>query len=275
MSKMISLYGGDVRLEFDPARHAYTWNGKFIPGVTSILRILDKPALIQWAANMAAEYVLDALPLDDSTPIHLDVLKDVCKEAKSAHRRISKDAADVGTVVHAFAERALVEQRVKLPQDPLARKGAEAFLGWLHATEHHAINVERMVFSKTHYYAGTCDFYGHIAGKVCVMDLKTSSGLYPEMLLQIAAYAIAISEETGEQINDGWIVRLCKKTGKCEPYHIAITQTLRDAFLRVLDTHRAMENVDGILKEVKTNYSDLKRNLKWQTSMKSSEAAQL
>jgi hypothetical protein len=31
-------------LEFDPVAHAYTWAGQFVPGVTSILKCLDKPA---------------------------------------------------------------------------------------------------------------------------------------------------------------------------------------------------------------------------------------
>src|SRR4029077_10413652 len=124
---------------------------------------------------------------------------------------------------------------------------------WYHKTKINCVQSERMVFSKHWYYAGTCDFYGFIDGKRCVMDLKTSSGLYPEMLLQIAAYAIAITEETGEPINDGWIVRLCKKTGKCEPYHIPITNGLKDAFLRVRETHEAMQKVEQQTEEVKTN----------------------
>ncbi len=246
MPKTISLYNGDVTLEFDAVKHAYRWGEKLIPGVTRIIGILDKPALVQWAANMASEYFRDQLNMPGARDIEI-----ICKEAKTAHRRLSKSATDTGKEVHAFAERALVDHRIKMPEEAQARKGAEAFLGWLHATEIRPISVERMVFSKKHYYAGTCDYYGHIYGKLAVMDLKTSSGLYAEMLLQLAAYSIAISEETGEPINDGWVVRLDKKSGKCEPYHIPITNGLRDAFLRVREAHSALQHVETTLKEIK------------------------
>ncbi len=56
-----SLYGNTVTIQlgnFGRKRHAYWWleNQMFVPGTTSITRILDKPALIPWAAKMAAEH---------------------------------------------------------------------------------------------------------------------------------------------------------------------------------------------------------------------------
>ncbi len=260
MSASVSLYGGDVRLTFDDALHAYTahlkntsalTDGKFVPGVTKILGCLDKPALIQWAANMAGDYPLVEFDRQQLSSIDRDGLAYLCKEAKTAHRKFSKAATDIGKEVHAFAERALVDQRVKMPIDPQARKGAEAFLGWLHATDMQPINIERMCFSQTHWYAGTCDFYGHINGDMAVMDLKTSSGLYPEMLFQLAAYAIAISEETGERIDHGWIIRLDKKTGRCEPHYIPLRQKLKSGFLSVKAAYDATKVADALVDEVK------------------------
>lgn len=256
MTKLIKLYGGDVTLEFDERLHAYRWREKdlLVSGVTKIIGILDKPALVQWAANMACDYIGAAMLVDGGARVlgRLEI-ETLLKEAKTAHRRTSKEATDIGKEVHAFAERALVDRRVTWPTDPKAKKGAEAFMSWLHATNIEPIAVERMLFSRHWYYAGTTDFYGFIDGERCVMDLKTSSGLYPEMLLQLAAYAIAIEEETHEDIADGWIVRLCKKTGKCEPYHINITQGLKDAFLRVRETHEALQKVEALTEEVRTN----------------------
>ena len=250
MTKVTALYGDEVHLEFDERLHAYRWREKdlLVSGVTKIIGILDKPALVQWAANMASEYILENTP---QWPVMWDDFIQTCKEAKTAHRRTSKEATDIGKEAHTFAELTFKQREVPYPTDPKSRKCAEAFMDWRYATEIKAIDVERMVFSKHWYYAGTCDFYGHIDNKRCVMDIKTSSGLYPEMLLQLAAYSIAISEETGEKIDDGWIVRLDKKTAKCEPYHIPITNGLRDAFLRVRETHEAMQKVDVQLAEIK------------------------
>ena len=247
--KSVSLYAGDVRLEFDETLHAYRWGEKLVPGVTKIIGILDKPALVQWAANMAAEYIGAQLFGEAARPV--TEIPAILNEAKTAHRKLSKSATDIGKEVHSFAERALVEQRVKLPKDPQTRKGCEAFLTWLHATDMKPINVERMVFSRMHYYAGTCDFFGHINGELCVMDLKTSSGLYREMPIQLAAYAVALQEETGERIDHAWIVRLDKKSGKCEPLYIPMRQSLKSAWLDVRKAYDATKLADALVEEVK------------------------
>ncbi len=51
-----SLYGGKVELMFEAYGHKYTINGKKVISVTSALNIISKPALVGWAARMAAEY---------------------------------------------------------------------------------------------------------------------------------------------------------------------------------------------------------------------------
>lgn len=253
MTRLVSLYSGSVKLEFNKVKHAYMWEGKFIPGVTSILKLLDKPALVQWAANMACEHVRNKLLVERKGEyVPSRELSDCLQEAKTAHRRLATSGANIGTQVHKLAERALVDKRVSMPTDPEVRKGAEAFMGWLHSAKPEPIDCERIVFSKHWYYAGTCDMYGRVDGKLCVLDFKTSSGLYLEMLLQIAAYAIALEEETGERIDDGWIIRLDKKTGKCQPYHIPILRRYRDAFLRVREAHELItkigDEIDGLRK---------------------------
>jgi CRISPR/Cas system-associated exonuclease Cas4 (RecB family) len=224
---------------------------------------------------MAADYISSGYieRAERGEPMETSAFLSLCQEAKSAHRKFSKSATDIGKEVHAFAERALVEQRVTMPQDPQARLGAEAFLGWLHSTEIKPISIERMLFSKAHFYAGTCDFYGHINGELCVMDLKTSSGLYREMPIQLAAYAVALEEETGEHIDHSWIVRLDKKTGKCEPHYIPLRQSLKNAWLAVLEAYRATKLADELVEEVKA-HSKQGTRATW-TSIQSSLVAEL
>ena len=253
--KTISLYGGEETLEFDERAHAYKWKGKFVPGVTSILKILDKPALVQWAANCAVQYITRGFmeKREAGDELETTAFLSLCQEAKTAHRRISREATNVGSLVHQFAERVLVDRRAPLPSDPQAAKGAEAFLSWFHAHNIEPVYVERMILSRTWYYAGTVDFVGKIDGEFCVLDFKTSSGLYLEMILQLAAYAVAITEETNEPINTGWIVRLDKKTGRCQTYNIPLTSQVKDAWLRVKEAHETVgkieEQLDGLRKQ--------------------------
>ena len=256
MGKSIKLYAGEVTLEFDDAKHAYFWLEKGLPvaGVTSILRVLDKPALVQWAANSAVEYIYtgwrNAMESDDGI-LEPTAFAALCQEAKTAHRKISKAATDIGSVVHKFAEQVLVDSRSAMPSDSQAAQGAAAFLEWFHAHTIEPIHIERMVFSRTHFYAGTVDLFGKIDGELCVLDFKTSGGLYLEMPLQLAAYAVALEEETQERIDNSWIIRLDKKTGKPTPYYIPLRRDLKDAWLRVREAHRAVKRVDELLEEVK------------------------
>ena len=48
-----------MSLQFQPKAHRYRLDGKAVPGVTTILGVLDKPALPKWAAGAVAEYVAD------------------------------------------------------------------------------------------------------------------------------------------------------------------------------------------------------------------------
>lgn len=250
--KTLSLYNGEETLEFDERAHAYKWKGKFVPGVTSILRLLDKPALVQWAANCAVQYITDGFlqKREAGDELETSSFLSLCQEAKTAHRRISREATNVGSAVHEFAERVLVDRRAPLPSDPQAAKGAQAFLSWFHTHNIEPVHVERMVLSRRWYYAGTVDFFGKIDGETCVLDFKTSSGLYLEMILQLAAYAVALEEEGHQGIKTGWVARLDKKTGKPNAYKIPLTQGVKDAWLRVKEAHETVgkieEQLDGL-----------------------------
>lgn len=240
---MPKLYGGEVTIDFDVRKHAYTCDGKFIPGVTSILKRLDKPPLIQWAANMAAEH------FRDNWRAGCD-LEALCKEAKGAHRRMSRDAADLGSIVHKFAEGVLLGQNPPMPEGP-ASKGCNAFLDWLERNHVEVIDSERIIFSRDDWYAGTTDLFGVINGKLTVADLKTSSGLYPEMLLQTAAYIRAIEEETKERVEQRMIIRLDKKTGDFEVYAFPYSE-------RDVQCFRLLVQVDRFLKQLETEMEQRK-----------------
>ena len=43
---------------FDEKRHRYYLDGKAMTGCTTVLGVIAKPALIQWAADKAAAYAL-------------------------------------------------------------------------------------------------------------------------------------------------------------------------------------------------------------------------
>lgn len=82
-------------------------------------------------------------------------------------------------------------------------KWAEVVNGDIHATE-------LKVISRQHAYSGTLDAVGTFDGKPMLFDWKTSSRIYPDMDLQLVAYAQAYKEQTGVQLKQGMIVHVSK-----------------------------------------------------------------
>ena len=58
-----------MKFEFKEKTHKYKIDGKKILGTTTVLGMINKPALIQWAANLSAAY---ALSLDKAEGVDLE-----------------------------------------------------------------------------------------------------------------------------------------------------------------------------------------------------------
>lgn len=237
----------DGILEFDSRRHAYTFNGTPVPGCTTILRRIGKgDTLIQWAASQAAEHVLASFEEGMSRS---DIVR-ICGDAKMAWNTARKEAADIGANVHAYAEAVLLGETPPKLLTPEAEAGASAFESWLREHMVRPVAVERRVFSKAHFFAGTTDLVCHIGKRLSVVDFKTSSGIYPEYALQLAAYRLAYCEEQGFEPNedapvDRWVIRVDKKTGAFESRQYRRHLLHQRAFLEVLALHRSLQDMEA------------------------------
>jgi hypothetical protein len=86
------------RLNFESKGHRYYLDGKPLTGVTTIIGILDKPALIQWSANQAVDFIEDKLESGlGLTGFDLD-------EARKAWTRKRDKAGDIGSLCHSWIE---------------------------------------------------------------------------------------------------------------------------------------------------------------------------
>lgn len=226
------------KLEFDEGAHAYRWAGQFVPGVTTILSCIGKPALIPWAAGCASDHWRMAVKegRTDYEAVH--------KEAKSAHRKKAKDAADIGQNVHLYAECYFKKKELPPLLTDQAKRGVEAFHKWMDSHKVKILASERRIFSKQYYYAGTCDFVAEVDGIMGVGDIKTSSGIYPEMRFQTAAYQHALEEEKGIKFPVRWIVRFDKKTGDFEAKDFYSFDTDFQGFNSALILHRILQEME-------------------------------
>lgn len=224
-------------LVFDEEKHAYTWAGEFVPGVTTILQCLGKPALVPWAAGMAANHWLEAIK---SGRTDFDVIH---KESKSAHRKKAQDAADIGQNVHQYAECWFKKQTLPELKTDQAKHGVDAFHKWLDAHKVEILASERRIFSQQYHYAGTTDFVAKIDGELGVGDIKTSSGIYPEMRFQTAAYQHALQEEKDMKFDVRWIIRFDKKTGEFEAKSFYDFDLDFNGFSAALTLHRTLQTI--------------------------------
>jgi hypothetical protein len=195
---------------------AYEFNGIEYPSVTTITGILDKPALIQWAANCAVDYVAGNLDRLKSDNVHEG--EAVLTEARSAHKNVKDEAAGNGTLVHRAIELYINHEPY---EDLLATEEAKtafsAFLSW--EDKNHVLweKTECEVVSEKHGYAGRFDAIATINGHRYLLDFKTSSGVWPEMRWQVCAYRQAYNEmleEGQETIENLAILHLDKETGE-------------------------------------------------------------
>lgn len=93
--------------------------------------------------------------------------------------------------------------------------------------------IERHLISKKWGFQGTPDRYPVIGGKVTIIDLKSSTSMYPSTAIQTAAYQILVEENTGLIVKQRWGVQLNDKgTYKIEPYTSA---TDKSVFLSALN----------------------------------------
>lgn len=207
----------------------YEVNGRMLPSVTAILGAVAKPALIGWAAKVERELVVrtakvlwDELPTSPkmSAMAYEQTLQTRLGKEK-AHRRAVEAAAKAGTDTHQLIEwnlrKSLGQECGKQPtltdESTLA---FSAYESWRQGINLAPLMIEQTVWSMKYGYAGTMDLGGMIDHEGqrlhVVADWKRTGRIYPEALLQNAAYVQAMIEMGhAEPPVAGCIVRLPKK----------------------------------------------------------------
>ena len=142
-------------------------DGTRVPGVTTILGVIAKPALISWANRMG----LDGI----NTAKHVDEL------------------ADIGTLAHAMIAHHLGGPAPDLDdysknQISRAENSVLSFHEWAKGKDLATYDSEVQLVSEDLRYGGTADWHGIIDGIPTLLDLKTGKAIYDEHLYQVAAY---------------------------------------------------------------------------------------
>jgi hypothetical protein len=209
-----SLYKDSVKIKFFPDSHIYMVNGKRKTGVTTFIGILDKSRpLIIWATELAQDHLCDALKAGK------EITPELFYEACGLHEVRKTEAANIGTEIHDWCEQyiryRLKEKGFDMPEMPERREaqiGVAAFLDWEKEHKVKFVSSERVVYSKKHDFIGKMDIEALIDGDLCLVDIKSSSGLYNTVNMQTAAYAKADEEESDREYTGRWALRVAKET---------------------------------------------------------------
>lgn len=300
MTESYGFYNNTIELRYDIKDHVYLLvkpDGTLerVNGVTSVCHIIDKSlVLIPWACKMMGqelETLIEPFISSQGTgriEITATNFNEIVRQAKSAHKNKLEDASTVGHVAHAWIEEyinaELANDSDKLqqllqnfPWDERASNACKAALQWMKDHRVEWISTERKIYSRKYKYAGTMDGLCYVDScddplccpnkfkhRLTISDWKSSNYLYPEYLMQTAAYEAAYEEETGEDVKDRWVVRLGKDDGKFEAWHLEADCFKDDfaAFLAALDLRIKFDRLEERLSDIKDIYRKGKKKAK-------------
>ena len=178
---------------------------------------------------------------------------------KAGHAKLYDDSAlDVGSCVHMMCELDLkgraqedidfyLETTLRDPEDRAKASSAfTAFRKWradFHVTAH---TQETSFISERLQYGGTIDTAAIIRNGLALIDFKTtkSGEVYPEMVLQLAAYSILWEENRpDEPLTAGYHLILLPKDGS-KPIHREFTEEQMHPFKQLFWCYRKAFDLD-------------------------------
>lgn len=194
--------------------------------------LLEKDALIQWSANMAAVLVDEAWDVTEEYP---QSYKDrVIDEAKTAWKNDRDQKGKWGTLAHKLIEEFLTtgawpENWSEIPVP--VQNSLRGFKTWWEKANLRVIAVERYVYNMQLAFGGRFDLFAECrkTGSRGVVDFKTSENMYPEFIIQKVAYSGALIE-LGEDVQWAMVARFGRNEKK--PHILRITREQIEYFWR-------------------------------------------
>ncbi|MFA4974912.1 MAG: hypothetical protein WC683_20100 [bacterium] len=201
-------------------------DGQTVPGVTTALNVLNKPALVPWAWGLGKAGIdLNAArqkALDTGTYAHYLVECEIKGEKPDPEYTREFAPADVAKAETAFL--AFLDWQ----------KGSEAVLQW----------SEAQLVSEQYRYGGTLDIIGKVKGVTTLIDLKAANGIYLDYHYQVAAYEQLWNEAYPDNpIVDVLILRLGKEDGGFEVKPVPKRELCFAVFLHCLGIYKLQKDL--------------------------------
>lgn len=275
-----------MEIRYEDAKHLYflregspadptEW--RQVPSVSTILKVLDKPALPWWGMKIGVAGVLELIDkhglkpelssVDEIVGVSGSPVKGLLTIHKLTVNHVRDEAGDRGTTVHDAFEAWALRGTLPNPAEYSAeQKGyVRGLLAFLDDAVIEPTRTETIVGSLEHGFAGRYDLEATmgecelvtfldekkeietrsvIAAGEHLLDLKTSSAVYPEMFLQVEGYEGA-RIECGYAATDARAVIRVTADGR---YEFRVSPSSYDAFLGVKRCHDVMVELKAAAK---------------------------
>ena len=215
----------------------YKIDGVKMRRVTTILNAtIPKPGLVHWAKNVSLDKfevtLLDELENGEYI-LTAPSIANLKEAARNRPDEIKDEAANWGTRAHGIIQN-YIDLRMEgfvitdVPDDmaPLLK----VFMDFEESLNIEWLATEIVVWDKG--VAGSVDAVGLSHSKYLMFDWKTSNGFYPEMALQLSAYAAMFENVYGHKIDQGYVVRFPKEQETDGDFHVNKVADLTDGWSR-------------------------------------------
>ena len=202
-------------------------DGTIVPGVTTILDVMNKPALVKWANNLGLQGIDSSAYVDET--------------------------AKIGTLAHEMVQEYLGgpewdRSTYNAGQIDLAENAVLSFFEWerRNVSSFETVFIEKQFVSETNRYGGTVDWYGELDGQMWLVDFKTCKALFPEHTYQTAAYW-ALLLEHGYRVDGVRILRIGRSEDEGFDDKIIGREEIEDAyrvFESALNLYRAKSSFE-------------------------------
>jgi len=202
-----------------PRQGYYLADGTRVPGTTTVLgRFKESGALLRWAWNQG-------------------------KEGRDLYE--TRDvAAAIGTVAHAMVELRINGNDPESCVDLMtlddagqkrARNAFKMYETWASMSNLKILHQEIPLVSEVYRFGGTPDAIGLVNGELCLVDWKTSNGVYQDYLLQLAAYRLLWEELHPDQpLTGGFhLCRFSKDFGDFAHHYYDELDKAREMFIHL------------------------------------------
>jgi hypothetical protein len=177
-----------------------------VPGVTTVGGVLNKPALVPWANRIGLQGI--------EVGKYVDALAGV---GTLSHKRVECEFTGETVDTSEYSQKDI----------DLSDNAMISFYDWQKRHTITEVKNELILVSEMYGYGGTIDIYCVLDGERTLLDIKTGKAIYPDMRMQVSAYAILLNEN-GYPVDEVRILRIGREEN--EGFDDSIVRKVYDYF---------------------------------------------